>query len=326
MSATRSADSRYIHDLIARCETTHLAGHLVHLSRIVVEPRFITGPELAAPPEDDVKHDVFYVAPRFPDHPYLLAPVNVETLSIDELSRGDRSIALLGLPGSGRTTALLTIALWSLGQVRFEQPKDKVQEHLDQKKLASWADERTCRAKERLMLEQRQRAFSEEGNQPGEDGEGDSGRSSQRLMPIYVHLANMHLAPGAFEECDPAEPLVRAVQSQVKRVTAKTLPRNMYNRLNQGQARVMLDGLDDLPGLNEATGWSAGGVSKRIQAKFHHRDWPGSGLRWSDPIGPDAGLSAPVERPGRAARCRQLGAGLVQHRKRKAPPFGCPSR
>ncbi|HVU12790.1 MAG TPA: hypothetical protein VHD90_16035, partial [Phototrophicaceae bacterium] len=52
-SATRSADSRYISDLIEQCETTHLGGKFVKLSEIVVEPRFIPPREFAAPQENE---------------------------------------------------------------------------------------------------------------------------------------------------------------------------------------------------------------------------------------------------------------------------------
>src|SRR5262249_45555173 len=79
-SATRNADSRYVSDLIEQCETTHLAGKFVKLSQIVVEPRFLPAPHFAAPPENDVIGSVYDVIPNIPDHPYLEAPFNIETL------------------------------------------------------------------------------------------------------------------------------------------------------------------------------------------------------------------------------------------------------
>src|SRR5690349_19231192 len=81
-SATRSADSRYISDLIDQCETGHLAGKFVRLSEIAVEPRFIPTPEFAAPVENNEVQSVYRVVPNIPDHPYLQAPFNIETLSI----------------------------------------------------------------------------------------------------------------------------------------------------------------------------------------------------------------------------------------------------
>lgn len=249
-AAMRSADSRYISDLITICETTHLAGRYVNLSQIVVEPRFIAAPELIAPPEDDVKQDVFYVVPKCPDFPYLHAPYNIETLSIEDLGSGAGAVALLGLPGSGRTTAMLTIALWGLGQVRFDPPKDIVQIRLDEEEATLSNEERTNRRKERLMMEQRAKErFAEEKGKAKEsesDAAAKDGALFQRLMPVYVHMANINLSEFG-KTVDPAEPLVRAVQSQMRRITAKTLPRKLYQRLNKGQALVLIDGYDDLP-------------------------------------------------------------------------------
>ncbi len=117
-SATRSADSRYISDLIERCETSHIAGQFVKLSSVLVEPRFLPAPEFASPSED-LAYNIYRVVPTIHDHPYLHAPYQVQTLSIDDLALGDHAIALLGLPGSGRTTALQAIALHALNRIRF---------------------------------------------------------------------------------------------------------------------------------------------------------------------------------------------------------------
>src|SRR5689334_7298880 len=51
--ATRSADSRYINDLSELAETAHLAGRFIKLSELVIEPRFLAAPALAAPVDDD---------------------------------------------------------------------------------------------------------------------------------------------------------------------------------------------------------------------------------------------------------------------------------
>src|SRR5262245_15087956 len=83
--ATRSADSRYINDLIEMCESAHLAGKFAKLSEVIIEPHFLPAPALAAPPDDDVVRDVFHVVPQIPDHPYLHAIYNPETLSIEDL-------------------------------------------------------------------------------------------------------------------------------------------------------------------------------------------------------------------------------------------------
>ncbi|PJF25345.1 MAG: hypothetical protein CUN53_13265, partial [Phototrophicales bacterium] len=69
-------------------------------------------------------------------------------------------------------------------------------------------------------------------------------------MPIYVHFGDIRLGNEYGGQIDPAEPIVRAVQHTVKRVTASTIPRHIYRRLSEGQVLLLLDGFDDLP-LNE---------------------------------------------------------------------------
>ena len=248
--ATRSADNRYVNDLIELAETSHLAGKFVHLSEIMVEPRFLPAPELAAPPDDEVIHDVFHIVPRTPDHPYLHAVYNLETLSIDDLATGDRAIALLGLPGSGRTTALLSIALHSLGRARFYSYEDKVQKSLDAEEAALSEKERTARVKQRQELERmaRERLSEQHGITFGEDIDRSGVLRFNQLVPIYVHLANVNISADEYgAQIDPAEPLVRAVQSQVGPITARALPLNLYRWLTQGKGLLLIDGLDDLP-------------------------------------------------------------------------------
>ena len=251
-SALRSADSRYINDLIARCERAHLAGVHVPLTDVLIEPRFLPPTPFAAPQDDVVSQDAFELVPRIHDLPYLHAPYNLETLSIDDLSTGHQALALLGAPGSGRTTALLTIALHSLGKAQFEAAPDAIQQRLDAEEAGLSDKERAVRIKERVMIEQRakERLANERAKQF--DVEDDEETANlvplfKRLMPVYVHFADLQFSQGEFgAEVDPAEPLVRAVQFGVRRVTASTIPRNLYNRFNRGQVLLLLDGFDEL--------------------------------------------------------------------------------
>ncbi|MBZ0301568.1 MAG: HEAT repeat domain-containing protein [Anaerolineae bacterium] len=247
---TRSADNRFIHDLIEQAETTHLAGRFVNLSEIVIEPRFLPAPELVAPPDDDVIHRVFHVVPQVHDFPYLHAPYNLETLSIDDLATGDRQVALLGIPGSGRTTALLTIALHSLGRVRFVSLEDRVQKSLDAEEAALSEKARAARVKERQEVERlaRERLSEQHGITYGQTPDESDVTRFNQFLPVYIHLANVHISPDEYgSQIDPAEPLVRAAQNQVGPITARTLPLNLYRRLAAGQTLLLIDGLDDLP-------------------------------------------------------------------------------
>lgn len=250
-SATRTADSRYINDLIERCETSHLAGTSVKLTDILTEPRFIPAPSFAAPAQEEEFPSPFNVVPIVHDYPALHTPYNIETLSINDLALGSHAIAILGLPGSGRTTALMTIALHSLGRTRFTPPPDSVQQRLDSEEARMDEKARAVRVKERVLMEQR--AKEQLANERGAKYDADEAAKAElplfnRLMPVYTHLADIQLrTPEYGAEIDPAEPLVRAVQHGVKRVTASTIPRHLYNRISKGQVLLLLDGYDELP-------------------------------------------------------------------------------
>ncbi len=251
-AAVRSADSRYVSDLIAFCESAHLAGGQVKLSDIVIEPRFVPQQEFARPIPPDEYRDVFEIVPRTHDHPSLYSHYNIDTLSINELSEGSRAVALLGEPGSGRTTALLAIALHSLGKIRFTPPPDTIQQQLDSEEERMNEKERSVRIKERVMMEQRakEQLAMERGVKFDEKADEETKNKLplfNRLMPIYVHFGDIRLGNEYGGQIDPAEPIVRAVQHIVKRVTASTIPRHIYRRLSEGQVLLLLDGFDDLP-------------------------------------------------------------------------------
>lgn len=248
--ATRSADNRYINEVVRIAQNNHLASRFAQLTDLLVEPRFLPAPPLVAPPDDDVIRSVFHVVPNIPDLPYLQSPYNLETLSIDDLSTGDHALALLGQPGSGRTTALMAIMLRGLGHVNFERPLDKVQQRINAEEDKLDDKQRAVRIKDRLNIEQRAKEKLAEERGGGFDAdESKSGLPLfNRLMPVYVHLADVNPHDTEFtNQIDPAEPLVRAVQRQIGRVAASTLPRNLYSRLNRGQVLLLVDGYDDLP-------------------------------------------------------------------------------
>ncbi|MEQ8671720.1 MAG: HEAT repeat domain-containing protein [Aggregatilineales bacterium] len=246
--ATRGADSRYINDLIKACESGHLMGSRVKLSEILVEPRFIPQTEFALPPDDDIVHDVFHIVPVVPDYPYLHAPYNIPTLSIEDLGRGNGAIAILGLPGSGRTTALRAIALWSLGLVKFTPFHDRVQEQIDEQDAELNDKDRMNRRKEREQIEEMaKRALKNTIRQDEIEGE-QRGSAFRWLTPIYLNMVNVNVDTGEYgRQVDPAEPLIRAVQHEVSGLTARTMPLNLYKRLEDGDALILIDGYDDLP-------------------------------------------------------------------------------
>lgn len=249
--ATMGGDRRYVNELTKYALKSHLFHDAIDLSDILVEPRFIPDRELAlSVDEDEALRKPFEIVPFVPDHPYLHQAYNIETVGIEDLGFGDRSIALLGLPGSGRTTALMSIALWSMGKLEFNSVKDPVEERIEAEAKDLSRDERDERARTRVAIEQRAKEQIREDL--GVDiSEVDSSAfvpPFRRMAPIYVHLANVRLSSRSWRgEVDPAEPLIRALQYQTGNITSKTIPRKIYRFLDEGVCLILLDGLDELP-------------------------------------------------------------------------------
>lgn len=256
--ATRSGEKRYLNHLVRMCQAHHLAGNRIALSEILVEPTFIL-PEEPMPAQNDEEDEtsIFEHVPRTYDFPYLLAPYNVPTLSIDDLGRGDRALVMIGEPGSGRTTALLSIALWSLGRIDFASAPDIVQKQLDAEEQQLSSEDRANRI--RQHLEAAQAARERIAVQAGREVEQiQAVQTSYRdFVPLYVHLNDVLVKTGGYgATIDPAEPLVRALQAQVPTFTARTMPRGIYKLLASGRALVLVDGLDDVPSAEQAEKWA----------------------------------------------------------------------
>lgn len=260
--ASREADRGYLTALIEQARKSHLFGHKIRLDDILVEPRFIPPPDLMQPPEDDVPiEDVFDSLPMVHDYPYLYAPYNMQTLSIDDLSRGAKSIVMIGTQGSGRTTALLTIALWSAGYLEFAEPRDDIltelEDNLDPKKDVE-IPEQVRRIRLRVAMSESTRDRYQDGvpedslpkdpTEPDEDVAIDVPSRFREIAPLYVHLANVVLESGEYgHHIDPAEPFVRALQHQAGWLSSKRLVNKTYKLLEAGSGLVLIDGYDDLP-------------------------------------------------------------------------------
>lgn len=249
--AVRSADAGYINDLVKLIEKDHLAGNRVNLSDVIIEPRFIKSADILAPKEEPIVPNVFEFIPQVHDYPHLYAPYNIPTFSIADLDNGDRALALLGLPGSGRTTALYAIALWSLGNVEFVPAKDTVQAKLEEEERShlKQREDSARRYLDRVRVEDMTaQTRAEKGNVAQLQESTSAKKSFRHLTPFYTHLANVTISASEFgRNVDPAEPLVRALQSYVTYNTRMKMARNVYQRLADGDALILLDGLDELP-------------------------------------------------------------------------------
>ncbi len=149
---SRNMEARYRDAVIGLANGAHLAGHLVELERIAVLPRFFTLPAPFDPSDEDPEgHDnPLNIIPKNPDWPQVLAPYRLPGVTLADLLRSTNQIALLGLPGSGRTTTLNLIGILLARQTAqgqagslLDEPRMPVLAHLGDIDLGreTWGDE-----------------------------------------------------------------------------------------------------------------------------------------------------------------------------------------
>ncbi len=120
----RSVDTRYREAVIQQANSLHVAGHLVPLEQIAVLPRFYTLSEPFNPLEEEPEgyHGPLSFIPLTPDWPQCMAAYGIAGIPLERLLRGNDNIALLGLPGSGRTVALALMSILAARQKEDNQP------------------------------------------------------------------------------------------------------------------------------------------------------------------------------------------------------------
>lgn len=261
---------RYVRDLERLAQSSHLMGTRQPLLDILVEPRFIrVEPLVRDPNSDEDEPSIFEAVPRVPDYPALHAPYNLPTIGIEDLGKGERAVVILGDAGSGRTTALMAIALWSMGLAQFNPPPDVVMQRIeaeesklsqkDRAERIKRNSEAAAKARERFrrLRAQARGEVVEEQTDLDELESGPTLPFLRQQVPIYIHLNNLRVRQGGFgSRIDPAEPLVRAAQVQLRRYTRIQSPRGLYRLLTTGRAVVLIDGLDDVPEAELTEKWT----------------------------------------------------------------------
>ena len=252
----RSAQARYARDIAHVAQSYHLGGEHVPLSEILVEPQLLPGPQPLSVPEPGTAPatSVFDVIPVFHDLPYSYAPYNLETFPLTDLDAGDRQIAILGISGAGKSTALAALALLALGELKFETLEALTDQAIYEEEQYLSAGERSERVRERERIEARalEKLHDVRKKEREQLGAAQPDRlpplKIPGLIPILAHLRDLDLTPGRYGKggADPAEPLVEAVQRQVSAVTAQVVGGVIYPALEAGRALVLLDGYDEL--------------------------------------------------------------------------------
>lgn len=255
----RSADARYILDLKAYLHKYHLAGSLMELSEVLIEPRLLleSGVVTALDEEDDVESAYSNTIPKQYDFPELYASFNIEHSPLTDVLMGDPHVVILGTKGSGKSTALATLGLLALDEVTFETVQDLTDQVLADELEGLPDNERERRQKE---LEDIQRRAIEQlrivQGREGEDLFDDTVIELPDIkdyFPIFVHLGDIDLDLNLYGiEVDPAEPIIRAFQQYSSIITGQAAPVLMYQQLERGNCIVLLDGYEDLSGTVQA--------------------------------------------------------------------------
>lgn len=190
---TRSADAAYRSAITELANSLHLAASHVSLEAVAIEPRFLAEPTPFDPqePEDPSYDRPHHLVPFVPDWPHAAGPYYLPAVPLTHLLQGSTRLALLGLPGSGRTVSLAMLALHAVQQA------------------------------------------------------GDGGPTEARL-PIYLHLADLDLAPGdADDPVDPLQPLLEASRPNLRGLASRLLG-TARTQLAAGRALILADGWDEI--------------------------------------------------------------------------------
>jgi hypothetical protein len=246
--------TRYERDMRAFLRQRHLGGSKFSLRDVLIEPRFLRGrpPNVRIQQDEEgilIETDIYRVIPMAHQFPAVYASFNMDTISLEDLGTGSRHVAILGVPGSGKSTALTALGLISLGDI---QPEEHFKSELTAPIPDDAIDEgepeeiRERRRKEREEVQKR--AVSELRIVQGGDDEEELAQADfdlrlDRFMPMYVHLRDVDLDPSDYGgKIDPAEPIVRALRKYVSKLTADLSPPMLYRALREGNSLVLIDG------------------------------------------------------------------------------------
>ena len=261
---TSSAETRYIGEMVKLANSYHIVGDKADLLDLYIEPRFLAG-EVPLNLDDDTELNVdpFRVVPRLQDLPASYSAYNINTLTVHDLRSGDRHLALLGVPGIGKSTTLAILALHAVGRIELQNMDTLAAQVIATEDEGLSDSDRKARQKIRAQ----QQAQALEQHRLAREREAEKRKSLnlpvrepldfQKLLPILVHLRDIDLSLPAEPKnaaantkqtvtLDPAEPLVRAAMRRLGTVAANVAPRLLYTQLNAGRCLVLLDGFDEI--------------------------------------------------------------------------------
>lgn len=235
----------------------HLPGKQLPITDVLIEPRFLQGraPVLALEENDEgilIETDLYRVIPMLHQFPSIYAAIQMETLSLQDLETGNPHVAILGLPGSGKSSALAILGLIGLGAISLEDFRDKDRQQFDEtedEKLPQDVRERRQREREEVQLRaiRQLRELQKRDEEVEKANKRDDAVDLDKLFPIYAHLHDIDLNPSHYGgRIDPAEPLVNALHHYVSKTAATVSAPLLYRMLSDGKAIIMVDGFDEV--------------------------------------------------------------------------------
>jgi HEAT repeat protein len=252
------AGRRYVQEIRYFFQHMHLPGEQLALTDVLIEPRLLRNrpPSLTIEEDEEgivVETDLYRVIPFIHQFPAIYASFHMETISIKDLESGEPHAAILGIPGTGKSTTLAVLGLLALGAINLDDLHTETETQFD------YADEerdlpedvRERRRKEREEVQARAikqlRIIQKREEEVAEIERRDSAIQFEGMFPIYVHLRDIDLNPATYGgKIDPAEPIVRAQFRYLNKSTAEFIPPMFYRMLSQGQALLLIDGYDEL--------------------------------------------------------------------------------
>lgn len=250
--------TRYARELANFLRYRHMPGKQLPLESVLIEPRLLRGrPPILAIEEDDqgilVETDIYRVLPFLHQFPAIYASFNVETISLKDLESGNPHVAILGIPGSGKSTCLALLGLIALGVVDPEGLREEEETQFDyvEEEQDLPPEIRERRRKEREEVQRRAIEQLRVIQKREEEAQAIEARDLVvefgALFPIYVHLHDLDLNPQNYGgKIDPAEPLVRASLRYLSKNTAETSPPLIYRMLRDHAALILIDGYDEV--------------------------------------------------------------------------------
>jgi hypothetical protein len=105
------ADTHLRNDVLKQAQKNHLAAQMFRLDEIAIKPMLLAPPPLLAPGSNLLDEiEATLQIPYLPDWPELSAVYHGRTISLPEALSKGANLAITGIPGSGKSTALAYLA------------------------------------------------------------------------------------------------------------------------------------------------------------------------------------------------------------------------